>query len=102
LSRVPPAAASSNWASAVDAIVRRTPTSGSQANDLRAQVRLLALLSSAAPLNVLLEGLATYVETWAEGLHCTVLLVDSTGRLLLPGAAPSLPAAYANAIGPVS
>ncbi|MGB8691897.1 MAG: PAS domain-containing protein [Steroidobacteraceae bacterium] len=50
---------------------------------------------------MLLEGLATYVETWAEGLQCTVLLVDSTGRLLLPGAAPSLPAAYVNAIGPV-
>ncbi len=98
---MPPAAASSNWAGGVDAIVGRAPTSGSQPNDLRAQVRLLALLSSAAPLNVLLEGLATYVETWAEGLHCAVLLVDSTGQLLVPGAAPSLPAAYANAIGPV-
>lgn len=72
-----------------------------QPNDLRAQVRLLALLTSAAPLNVLLDGLATYVETWATGLHCTVLLVDPTGRLLLPGAAPSLPEAYAIAIGPV-
>ncbi len=94
-------AAVSDWASAVDAIVGRTPASASQPNDLRAQVRLLALLSSAAPLNVLLDGLASYVETWAEGLHCTVLLVDPTGRLLVPGAAPSLPAAYANAIGPV-
>ena len=93
--------ATSDWATAVDAIVRRTPASASQPNDLRAQVRLLALLSSAAPLNVLLDGLATYVETWEEGLHCTVLLVDPTGRLLLPGAAPSLPAAYAHAIGPV-
>jgi PAS domain S-box-containing protein len=93
--------ASSDWAAAVDAIVRRTPASASQPSDLRTQVRLLALLSSAAPLNVLLDGLATYVETWAEGLHCTVLLVDSTGRMLVPGAAPSLPAAYADAIGPV-
>jgi len=81
--------------------VRRTPASGSQPNDLRAPVRLLALLSSAAPLNVLLDGLATYVETWAQGLHCTVLLVDPTGRLLVPGAAPSLPATYADAIGSV-
>src|SRR5205823_12625859 len=68
---------------------------------LRAQVRLLALLSSAAPLNVLLGALASYVETWTEGLHCTVLLVDPTGRLLRPGAAPSLPDAYTRAIDPV-
>ena len=95
------ATATSDWATTVDAIVRRTPASASQPSDLRTQVRLLALLGSAAPLNVLLDGLATYVETWAEGLHCTVLLVDPTGQLLLPGAAPSLPVAYANAIGPV-
>jgi len=93
--------ASRDWATAVDAIVRRTPESASERDPLRAQVRLLALLSSAAPLNVLLDGLATYVETWAEGLYCTVLLVDSTGRLLRPAAAPSLPDAYTHAIDPV-
>jgi PAS domain S-box-containing protein len=96
-----PATAPSDWASSVDAIVRRAPASASHPHALRAQVRLLALLDSAAPLNVLLDGLATYVETWAEGLHCAVLLVDPSGRLLLPGAAPSLPAAYSEAIGPV-
>jgi PAS domain S-box-containing protein len=85
----------------VEAIVRRTPASASERDPLRAQVRLLALLSSAAPLHVLLDGLATYVETWAEGLYCTVLLVDSTGRLLRPAAAPSLPDAYIRAIDPV-
>jgi len=46
-----------DWATAVDAIVRRTPESASERDPLRAQVRLLALLSSAAPLNVLLDGL---------------------------------------------
>jgi PAS domain S-box-containing protein len=91
----------SDWAATVDAIVRRTPAAVSARDPLRAQVRLLALLGSAAPLNVLLDGLAAYVETWAEGLHCTVLLVDPTGRLLVPGAAPSLPDAYTHAIGPV-
>jgi two-component sensor histidine kinase/PAS domain-containing protein len=90
-----------DWATAVESIVRRTPASGSQPSDLRAQVRLLALLGSAAPLNELLNGLATYVETWAEGLLCAVLLVDQTGRLLVGGAAPSLPATYGRAIGPV-
>ncbi len=96
-----PTTATSDWAATVDAIVRRTPASASQPDALRAQVRLLALLGSAAPLNVQLDGLATYVETWAEKLLCTVLLVDPTGRLLLPGAAPSLPEAYTHAIDPV-
>jgi PAS domain S-box-containing protein len=91
-----------DWAATVDAIVRRAPASVSLPNDLRAQVRLLALLSSSAPLNVMLEGLATYVETWAEGLHCTVLLLDPKERRLLPGAAPSLPESYVQAIGPVA
>jgi PAS domain S-box-containing protein len=99
--RMRPTTANCDWVNTVDAIVRRAPASASQPHALRAQVRLLALLDSAAPLNVLLDGLATYVETWAEGLHCAVLLVDTSGRLLLPGAAPSLPAAYTDAIGPV-
>jgi PAS domain S-box-containing protein len=95
------ATAHSDWAAAVDAIVRRTPSTAAPPNDLRAQVRLLALLTSSAPLNVLLDGLATYVETWADGLHCTVLLADNAARLLLPGASPSVPASYVQAIGPV-
>src|SRR5258706_509421 len=99
--RMRSATAPGDWIATVDAIVRRAPASASQPLALRAQVRLLALLDSAAPLNVLLDGLATYVESWADGLHCTVLLVDPTGRLLLSGAAPSLPAAYMEAIGPV-
>src|SRR5437667_4104231 len=74
--RMPPTAEHKNWAAAVDSIVRRAPSSDSQRDPLRAQVRWLALHSSDAPLNVLLEGLATYVETCAHGLHCTVLLVD--------------------------
>jgi GAF domain-containing protein len=96
-----PATTTNDWVAAVDAIVRRAPASASQPHALRAQVRLLALLDSAAPLNVLLDGLATYVETWAEGMHCTVLLADPSGRQLLPGASPSVPAAYMDAIGPV-
>ena len=98
---MPRTAENTDWAATVDSIVSRAPRSSSDRDPLRAQVRLLALLSSAAPLNVLLGGLASYVETWTEGLHCTVLLVDPTGRLLRPGAAPSLPEAYTHAIDPV-
>ncbi|TLY69450.1 MAG: PAS domain S-box protein [Gammaproteobacteria bacterium] len=98
---MPRTAENTNWAATVDSIVSRAPRAASHRDPLRAQVRLLALLSSAAPLNALLGALASYVETWTEGLHCTVLLVDPTGRLLRPGAAPSLPEAYTHAIDPV-
>jgi len=59
------------------------------------------LLGSSAPLNALLDGLATYVETWAKDLYCSVLVVDQSGRQLRPAAGPSLPEAYVQAIDPV-
>jgi PAS domain S-box-containing protein len=97
---MPKGAEQTHWQGAFDAL------GGSvvQASGLprNAMVRLLALLGSAAPLNELLDGLARDVETWCEGLHCTFLVVDSTRRMLQPGAAPSLPASYIEAIGPVS
>jgi hypothetical protein len=86
---------------ALDALGRGAPAFVSQNDARNALVHLLALLGSAAPLNVLLDRLATHVETWSEGLHCTLLLVDSTGRMLQPGAAPSLPRSYIDAIGRV-
>jgi PAS domain S-box-containing protein len=86
---------------ALDALGRGAPAFVSQDDARNALVHLLALLGSAAPLNVLLDRLATHVETWSEGLHCTLLLVDSTGRMLQPGAAPSLPRSYIDAIGRV-
>jgi PAS domain S-box-containing protein len=97
---MPKGAEQTHWQGAFDAL------GGSvvQASGLprNAMVRLLALLGSAAPLNELLDGLARDVETWCEGLYCTFLVVDPTRRLLQPGAAPSLPAAYIEAIGPVT
>ena len=98
---MPPEAGSNDWAATVDAIAQRAPKFVLERESLSAQVRLLGLLGSAAPLNELLDGLATCVETWAEGLKCSVLLVDPSGRMLRPGAAPSLPAAYIQAIDPV-
>ena len=82
--------------------MRRAPQSSSGRQPLPAQARLLALLGSTAPLHALFDGLATYVETWAEELFCSVLLADKSGRLLRPAAAPSLPLAYVQAIDPVT
>ena len=90
-----------DWSASVEAIVRRAPKSATTHDSLGAQVRLLALLGSVAPLNVMLEGLANYVETWADGVLCSVMLVDATGRQLQPAAAPSLQASYVRAIDPV-
>jgi PAS domain S-box-containing protein len=98
---LPRTSANQDWAASVEAIVRNAPHSAAEPGPLGAQVRLLALLGSGAPLNALLEGLATYVESWAEGLYCSVLLADATGSFLRPGAAPSLPPEYVAAINPV-
>jgi PAS domain S-box-containing protein len=89
------------WSASVDAIVERAPKSAMAPHSLGAQIRLLALLGSAAPLEVLLEGLAKYVETWADGMLCSVMLVDPSGTLLRPAAAPSLQEAYVRAIDPI-
>jgi len=90
-----------DWSASVDAIVQRAPKSGIGPGSLGAQIRLLALLGSTAPLDVMLDGLATYVETWADGMLCSVMLADADEGLLRAAAAPSLHADYVNAIGAV-
>src|SRR4051812_31540649 len=90
-----------DWSDSADQILRRAPDDSGARQPLRAQARLVALLSSSAPLNALLDGLATYVETWAEHLHCSVLLADPAGHQLHAAAAPSLPVAYVQAVDPV-
>ena len=71
------------------------------AASLGAQARLLTLLGSDAPLPVLLDALARYVETWAPAMWCSILLRDPVRHVLLPGAAPSLPQSYIDALGEV-
>ena len=90
-----------DWSASVDAIVQRAPKSGIGPGSLGAQIRLLALLGSAAPLNVMLEGLATYVETWADGMLCSVMLADAEHGMLRSAAAPSLHADYVAATASV-
>jgi len=93
-------AENTNWAATVDSIVSRAPRSASHRDPLRAQVRVLALLSSAAPLNVLLDGLASYVETWTEAcMHGTARRPD--GPAAAARGSSSLPEAYTHAIDPV-
>src|SRR5450631_4277780 len=99
--QMPTGAEQTRWEDALDAWVRGAAACTSQHDPHNALVRSLALLGSAAPLNELLDGLARHVETWSQGLYCTLLLVDSTRCTLRPGAAPSLPRSYIDEIGQV-
>ncbi|HVC02497.1 MAG TPA: PAS domain-containing protein [Steroidobacteraceae bacterium] len=79
------------------AIAHRGTTVASAVDPLNIHIQLLAALGSAAPLGELLEVLVRYVETGIDGLVCSVMLVDPTGRFLRFGAAPNLPKAYVDA-----
>jgi PAS domain S-box-containing protein len=98
---MPTGAEHTHWQHAFGAL-RGSVAPASGDDPRNAMFRLLALLGSAAPLNELLDGLARDVETWSKGVHCTFLVVDSTRRVLQPGAAPSLPLSYIDAIGQVA
>ena len=60
--------------------------------------RVLERIAGGNPLAAILEELCRSFETIASGLWCSVLLLDDDGIHLRHGAAPSLPAAYSQAI----
>lgn len=59
---------------------------------------VLELLASNAPLAAVLDCLARTCEKVFPGMLCSVLLLDREGKRLWHGAAPSLPAAFCEAI----
>ena len=65
---------------------------------LAAEKRLLEMVASGHPLQLVLDALCELVETTANGSYCAVVLVDPTGTHLQHGAAPNLPESYTNAI----
>lgn len=65
------------------------------ASDQRA---LLERITAGAPLPELLEGIVRLVEHQADGMYCSILLLDRERRHFRHGAAPSLPDAYNQAI----
>lgn len=71
-----------------------------KASEARDQVRnrVLELLAAGASLNEILEPLVRSVESENASVLCSVLFLDKTGKRLLTGAAPSLPAFYNRAI----
>ncbi|THD82119.1 MAG: GAF domain-containing protein [Phenylobacterium sp.] len=66
---------------------------------LDSEQRSLAQISAGAPLGDVLETLLVGVEAESRGgMMASILLLDEAGEHLLHGAAPSLPAAYNEAI----
>ncbi len=59
-----------------------------------AQNGILELIAEGAPLTTTLQQLVRAVESQADGLLGSVLLLDADGQRLRHGAAPSLPAEY--------
>lgn len=85
-----------------DRLASSAPSSAAfRAGALGAQARLLTLLGSDAPLPVLLDALARYVETWSPSMLCSILLLDARRGLLVRGAAPSLPREYVELIAEI-
>ena len=60
--------------------------------------QILQLITSGAPLPVVLDELARRVEELHPGALCSILLLDESGQRVRHGAAPSLPEFYCQAI----
>ncbi len=65
---------------------------------LAAQNAILREVAAAGPLAGSLTAICRLAEAEAEGMLCSVLLLDDDGARLRHGAAPSLPPAYVQAI----
>jgi PAS domain S-box-containing protein len=62
------------------------------------QSRVLEMVAGDAPLNEVLTSLVLLMESQAEGLRCSILLLSRDGKRVRHGAAPNLPEAYVNAV----
>lgn len=65
---------------------------------LAGEKRLLEMIAWGCSLPVVLDGLCQLVEDTASGCHCSIVLLDPSGKRIQKGAAPSLPSSYNEAI----
>jgi PAS domain S-box-containing protein len=83
----------------VEEALRESITERKRAEALVAgENRVLEMVATGRPLAETLEAIARLVEEQAEGMLCSILLLDETGTRLRHGAAPSLPASYNQAV----
>jgi PAS domain S-box-containing protein len=62
------------------------------------QSRVLEMIAADAPLADVLTSLVLLMEGQAEGLRCSILLLNRDGKHVRHGAAPNLPQAYVQAV----
>jgi len=62
------------------------------------QSRVLEMIAADAPLSQVLTKLVLLMEGQAEGLRCSILLLNRDGKHVRHGAAPNLPEAYVKAV----
>jgi PAS domain S-box-containing protein len=62
------------------------------------QSGVLEMIAADAPLADVLASLVLLMEGQAEGLRCSILLLNSDGKHVRHGAAPNLPEAYVKAV----
>src|SRR5438094_2462675 len=62
------------------------------------QSRVLEMIASDAPLADVLTSLVLLMEGQAEGLRCSILLLNRDGKHVRHGAAPNLPETYVKAV----
>jgi signal transduction histidine kinase len=67
-------------------------------SQLAAEKRLLEMVASGSALAEVLSALCRFVEAACAGCYCGVYLIDWKGPRLRKGAAPSLPAAFSDAM----
>ncbi len=56
------------------------------------------MIAADAPLSEVLTSLVLLMEGQAEGLRCSILLLNRDGKHVRHGAAPNLPEAYVKAV----
>jgi PAS domain S-box-containing protein len=62
------------------------------------QSHVLEMIAADAPLAEVLNSLVLLMEEQAEGLRCSILLLNRDGKHVRHGAAPNLPEAYVKAV----
>jgi PAS domain S-box-containing protein len=62
------------------------------------QSRVLEMIAADAALSEVLKSLVLLMEGQAEGLRCSILLLNRDGKHVRHGAAPNLPEAYVKAV----
>ena len=65
---------------------------------LSGQTQVLEMVAMGISLEEVLEALVLMIQEQADGMLCSVLLVSAEERVLRPGAAPSLPASFNQAV----